>query len=160
MAGCHWNIFLNCYPFLHTYIFKLKIKNHSPNQNCMAITITPIASCLLWHTNKMCTTLVLVALQGRGHAHILQLFLQGVSWEGHLKFRVFFPFLLLSTLVERRCCKIQATLLQNKKRCQSQSCQELYFSSAWVRVGPVKQQFSLQWYSLVFSVVSWALVQA
>lgn len=49
----------------------------------------------------------------------------------------FFSFLLLSTLVERRCCKIQATLLQNKKRCQSKSCQKLYFSSAWVRVGPV-----------------------
>lgn len=53
------------------------------------------------------------------------------------KVQILPPSLLLSTLVERRCCRIQATLLRYKKRCQSGSRQKLYFGSVRVRVSPV-----------------------
>lgn len=45
----------------------------------------------------MYTSQVLVALQGIGRAYVLHLFLQGVSWEGHIKFSCccFFLFALV-----------------------------------------------------------------
>lgn len=144
MASCHWNIFLNCCPFLHIYF---TIKDQESQSK-------PELHGNYNHTNSF------GGITGKRSCSHITALSAGCLMGRSLKVQGFFLFLLLSTLVERRCCKIQATLLQNKKRCQSQSCQELYFSSAWVRVGPVKQQFSLQWYSLVFSVVSWAFVQA
>lgn len=44
----------------------------------------------------------------------------------------FYLLLCSPTLVERRRCRIQATLHRHKKRCQSRSCQKLYFGSEGV----------------------------
>lgn len=97
----------------------------------------------------------LVTLHGGGSAHLLWLCLQGVSWGGHREFRsssFFFFFFLLLYFVERKRCRIQATLLQYKTKCQSKSCQKLCCGSMQVKVSPAKQRwhFSLWWLCYLF----------
>lgn len=60
----------------------------------------------------MYTSQVLVALQGIGCAYELQLFLQGVSWEGHIKFSCCFFFPFCSCLL-----KLKGDAAKFKPRC-------------------------------------------
>lgn len=132
------------------------LKHFSQNQNYVAM-IAQMASIISLHTSQNPTE-PWWHYMGGGCARIVKMFLQGVSWGGHAEFRLYFFFsffLLLSTLVERRCCRIQATLLQNKERCQSKSCQKLYFGTARVRASSVNQHFPLRrwWFSFHCGVV-------
>ncbi len=127
-------VYIYIYIFLHTYLGQNYIWNY-------VATSWLYESVLVFLSPQRCKHLKIQ--QSWWHytvevgVWLLQLYLQGVSREGHTEFMFFF-FLLLSTLVEKRCCRIQAMLLQNKKRCQSKSCHKMYFGSVWVRVSPVK----------------------